>query len=66
MNTEQLTQVCHHLLDLLDSSPRTRRCDICDENKIGRFAFVGEGEMACEDCVRNMATLALEHAEAAC
>ena len=65
-NTEQLAQVCQHMLELLDTRPTPGRCGVCDKRKIGRFIIFTDGEAACEDCVKNMANLAIEHAQCNC
>lgn len=59
---EQLAQACDHLLQLLDQQPKHGVCNTCDQSKTARFIPLGMGEVACEDCIKNFATLALEHA----
>lgn len=63
MNTEQLTEACGHLLELLDAREQNGRCNVCDTGKRGRFVHFDDGEVACEDCVKTRALLAMEYAK---
>lgn len=60
---EQLIEACERLLELLDAREQNGRCNVCDEGKRGRFVHLDDGEVACEDCVKNHAKLAMEHAK---
>jgi hypothetical protein len=63
MNNEQLTEACKQLMRLLDAVPQWRKCDVCDVRKKVRFLHTAVDEVACEDCVKNHALLAIECAE---
>lgn len=59
--SEQLEQACDHLLQLLAQQPKRGVCNTCDQSKTARFISLGMGEVACEDCIKNFATLAMDH-----
>lgn len=62
LDNQQLTEACERLLELLDTREQRGRCNVCDQGKTARFVHLGDGEVACEDCTKNFALLALDAA----